>query len=193
MTPAASPRYRIDGGKTCIDIRLSSAHRLFDSRDPAPFRERDLDEDAVEYIVGAVQELPPKTEIRIVFWIASELTSDLTGEAVCQGVRGYFEYEAEKLRRQQREQRRQGQLYLGIGLAVLTLLLVGSELALLLPPGTGREVLREGLIITGWVAMWKPLEVLLYDWRPLVRRRRLYERIAASELVVEPAGTSHAP
>jgi hypothetical protein len=26
------------------------------------------------------------------------------------------------------------------------------------------ELLREGLLIGGWVEMWRPLEILLYDW-----------------------------
>ena len=29
------------------------------------------------------------------------------------------------------------------------------------------EVFREGLLIVGWVAMWRPLEVFLYDWWPI--------------------------
>jgi len=41
-----------------------------------------------------------------------------------------------------------------------------------LPLGAVRPVLREGLVITGWVAMWRPVEVLLYDWWPMVEQRR---------------------
>lgn len=40
-----------------------------------------------------------------------------------------------------------------------------------------REILREGLVITGWVAMWRPLEILLYDWWPLIDERRQIRRI----------------
>ena len=28
-------------------------------------------------------------------------------------------------------------------------------------------VARESLLIGGWVAMWRPLEVFLYDWWPI--------------------------
>jgi hypothetical protein len=41
----------------------------------------------------------------------------------------------------------------------------------------------EGLIILGWVANWRPLEIFLYDWWPLARRRRLFQRLA--EMPVE--------
>jgi hypothetical protein len=41
---------------------LTTAHQLFDERDPAPFRERDLSADAVDYIVGAAEEIPAQSK-----------------------------------------------------------------------------------------------------------------------------------
>lgn len=41
-------RYRREEGAVCIDLRLRSERQLFDLRDPAPFRERDLDHAALE-------------------------------------------------------------------------------------------------------------------------------------------------
>ena len=48
----------------------------------------------------------------------------------------------------------------------------------------GSRFLEEGLIIVGWVANWKPLEIFLYDWWPLARRRNLYRRLAAAKVTV---------
>jgi hypothetical protein len=79
---------------------------------------------------------------------------------------------------------RQGQITLAVGLTAMTAFLLLGEMALWLPAGTFREVLREGLVITGWVVMWRPIEVLLNDWRPLVRQRRLCERVIEAEIVV---------
>jgi len=36
--------------------------------------------------------------------------------------------------------------------------------------GSAFTIARESLKIVGRVAMWRPLQVLLYDWWPLVRR-----------------------
>jgi len=65
-------RYRAEDGRFCIDIRVRTARQLFDGRDPAPFRERDLDDHAVAYLVGAVLELPRHAALKVVFWIAEE-------------------------------------------------------------------------------------------------------------------------
>jgi hypothetical protein len=39
------------------------------------------------------------------------------------------------------------------------------------------RVIGEGLIIGGWVAMWRPIEILLYDWWPLRREIGELERL----------------
>ena len=56
---------------------------------------------------------------------------------------------------------------------------------------TARRVVQEGLSIVAWVAMWRPLEVLLYDWWPLVSERRVLQRIRAAEVAVvhQPSGS----
>jgi hypothetical protein len=45
------------------------------------------------------------------------------------------------------------------------------------------RTINEGLLIIGWVAMWKPLDILLYEWWPLMADSRLYGRL--SEILVE--------
>jgi hypothetical protein len=48
--------------------------------------------------------------------------------------------------------------------------------------------LRESLIIAGWVAMWRPIELYLYDWWPLKRKGKLYARLARMQVEVVGAG-----
>jgi hypothetical protein len=184
VTIGSPTRYRIEAGKTCIDIRLRTAQQLFDGRDPAPFRERDLDEEAVLYLVTALQELPPKAAVQIVFWISEERTPQVPVETIVDAVRGHFTYEGERLDRLLRQHVRRGQLFLLFGLTALVLFLSLAELTLMLPAGHVRQILREGLVIIGWVAMWRPLEALLYDWWPLVQERRLARRLLGVPVTV---------
>ncbi len=178
------PRYRLDDGRACIEIRVKTAQQLFDNRDPAPFRERDLDEDAVDYLVGAAEDIAPSVELKLVVWISEGPAQPLESTTIVEAVRAHFTYELDRLRRRTREHLRQGQLALAVGLLALVSLLTLAELTPLLAPGPVRQILREGLVITGWVAMWRPLELLMYDWWPLVRKRRLFTRILASDIAV---------
>jgi hypothetical protein len=174
---SVKPRYRLEGDRFCIDVQLKSSRQLFDGRDPAPFRERDLDEDAVEYIAGAVHELLPSTRMKFVFWISEEPEPRLPAQEIVHAVRSHFDHEREQLDRQLRQHLRRGQLFLLVGLSVLVVFLSLAELTVVIPAVHVRQILREGLVIIGWVAMWRPLEVLLYDWWPLVQQRRLASRM----------------
>jgi hypothetical protein len=80
-----------------------------------------------------------------------------------------------------------GRLSLAIGLAVLALcVLVGQAALVLIGSGPAGRILWEGLIILGWVANWRPIEIFLYDWWPLVRRRRLFQRLSQSTVETRP-------
>jgi len=49
-----------------------------------------------------------------------------------------------------------------------------------------RKIVEESFLILGWVANWRPLEIFLYDWWPLARRRDLYRRLSAAKVEKKP-------
>ena len=54
---------------------------------------------------------------------------------------------------------------------------------------TDRTIADEGLLIVGWVAMWRPTEVLLYEWWPLARRVRLLHWLSVIQVQVQATDT----
>jgi hypothetical protein len=155
-----------------VDVRLNTVDQLYDNRDPAPFRERDLDPDLVEYLVAAGEDLASIGPFKVVFWIAQHCVP----EEVQTGYKAHFAYELERIERRRRRQRRTGQIALILGLALLVALLSVSEL--LAPSASGAvRALREGLAILSWVVMWRPVEALIYDWLPIRRERNVMQRL----------------
>ena len=51
-------RYKREKANVIIEIGVKNSRQLFNERDPAPFRERDLDPQFVIYLVSAVEEFP---------------------------------------------------------------------------------------------------------------------------------------
>jgi hypothetical protein len=47
------------------------------------------------------------------------------------------------------------------------------------------EVLRESLLIGGWVAMWRPTELFLYEWWPIRSEARLFDRLSVMPVRIE--------
>jgi hypothetical protein len=67
-----------------------------------------------------------------------------------------------------------------IGLTVLAgAIALGDFLASLVKTSRIGEILRESLTIGGWLSMWRPLEIFLYDWWPIRNEAQFSERLAA--------------
>lgn len=172
-----------------IEIRVERVSQLFNMLDPFPFRERDLDADAEAFIVGWARELPRHAPLRIVVHLPAAEADTPEGRGLPEALTHYFGDQADALSGELKELFRIGRLSLAIGGVVLALCLA---LARLIAEWTGRETLAgfaaEGLLILGWVALWRPMEIFLYDWWPIWRRRRLFRRLARAEVSVRGAG-----
>ena len=173
--------------QNAIQIRVERSARLFSMLDPFPFRERDLDPRAEEHIVEWARELPRDRPLRIIVHLPAEEAAGKEAQGIGEAFAHFFAYRADIVAGELKELFRVGRVSLLIGLAVLGLCLFAGQLAVkALGPDSFGPVIREGLIIVGWVANWRPLEIFLYDWWPIARRRNLYRRLAKAEVVVKP-------
>jgi hypothetical protein len=162
-----------------IEVRLQELSKLFHSMDPSPFREKDLHPSAEEYIVDSAKELPAKGSLALVLYLDKPVALPDEGRIVGDAIRAHFVRQSELSRRKLRALLQRGWISLVIGLAFLVAALAGSALvARLLGEGPTATIFSESLLIGGWVAMWRPLEVFLYDWWPLLAERRNYDRLS---------------
>jgi hypothetical protein len=103
-------------------------------------------------------------------------------------VHRFFAERARSERRRLRELLKRGRISLAIALAFVALTVGATTLAQAWWPVTGYgRIVDESLLIVGWVAMWRPLEIFLYDWWPIRAEARLFERLAAMPVRVTSA------
>ena len=175
-------RYKHAEGKRWIEVRVKSPQQLFDARDPAPFRERDLDDDFVEYIVSAVREFSISSQLKIVIYVEEKEANELPKDSIREAIRSYFAFRIDLQRSELKSFMKRAQMFLMIGLFVLVLCLaVAQSLTVPTPPGA-IGILREGLVIFGWVSIWKPIELILFDWYPLLEKLRFYKKLVGTEI-----------
>lgn len=175
-----------------IHLRLRTLAQLFNSLDPAPFHERDLDDDAADFIIGSAQDAPRDAPLRVVIHLDEPQARPEHDAA--QSIHNYFHYRVAQARRQMRELMRHGRRTLLIGLTFLVACLTAVQLLSAIESTGVIWLTREALVIVGWVALWKPLEIFLYEWWPIRWHRRLFERLAAAPVQVLPSPTlPHAP
>ena len=106
-------------------------------------------------------------------------------------VRDYFAERASVTRQQLRLLFRRGRTSLVIGLVFLAGSILAGNVAAEMLEGTNvADIARESLLIGGWVAMWRPIEVFLYDWWPIRAEARLFDRLSA--MIVRAVPSSEA-
>jgi hypothetical protein len=178
-------------GCTVIELNLRELTQLFDSLDPSPFHEKDLDGNAEEYIVESVKEQPTRGQHALVLHVDQPAIHPDEGRVVGDAIRVHFERRAKLLWRELRQLIRRGFISLVIGLAFLMgVFMLARTLGRPVGESSWPTMWREGLLIVGWVAMWRPLEIFLYDWWPLLGEQRLHTRLSRIQVRIVYRGTN---
>lgn len=170
----------ISPGADVIEVHISELTQIFNSLDPSPFHEKDLDADADEFVLGWAKELPRQKPLALRVHldkpaVTSEMAHDLSNS-----IHVFYARRSTLSRQRLRELFRIGRTALVIGLAFLAVcLFAGDRIVRTWPASGASRVIREGLLICGWVAMWRPLEIFLYEWVPIRRDERLFDRLSA--------------
>lgn len=183
-------RYRREGESIVVEVAVSESRQLFNERDPAPFRERDLDDEFVSYVSSSVQEFPLKMSMKLSIIVTDETEKQARIDVIRNAIRNYFHYESLQAQAMLRKRMRIARLFLLIGLGTLVVCLGISHAISALGDSPAALIAREGFVIVGWVAMWRPIEVFLYDWWPLREQRQYMQKISGMEIAVHCSATS---
>jgi len=162
-----------------IEVHVAELKQLFNAMDPSPFHERDLDPSAEEFIVGWSREAPGDSPLGLLVYL--DRPAGLPEEAgiLRDAIHQCFSRRSQTSRRQLRQLFRRGRISMAIGLVCLAMSIAVGDLVANAMSGRLGDVLRESLLIGGWVAMWRPLEIFLYDWWPIRAEARLFDRLSA--------------
>lgn len=178
----------LPAGCALIEVHVGELKQLFNSMDPTPFRTRDLDPRAEEFIAGWASELHSDVPLGLVVHVDHGAASPAEASVLQEAVREFFRQRAVVTRRRLRQLLRVGRTSLLIGVAALTASLVLGDVASgLLADTRFGGIIRESLLIGGWVAMWRPLEVFLYDWWPVRAEARRFDRLGDMTVRIVPS------
>ncbi len=184
-------RGKRSSGAATVSIHVRDLAQMFNSLDPSPFWDRDLDRGAAEFIE---EEFSEKRSVGV--WHLHVHAQENTALAadLQAAVENYYTRLAVSARRSLHEHVWMGQLSL-LGGALIFVFSMSARGILQTVFGVLSPVLDEGFIILAWLALWRPAEALLYGWIPYYRKRRLFERLAGIEVLVRSdlpvAGEKH--
>jgi len=161
-----------------IELNLRDINQLFNTMDPSPFHERDLDQDAEEFIVSWAEEFHRQEPLDLIIHLEKFPEGSDAQRLAKDAVHHYFAYRARLNQLEFKRLMKQGRSSLVVGLAFLIACLLLIELFLIKRPGTLPNLIAQSLTIAGWVAMWRPMEIYLYEWWPLRRRGQIFDKLS---------------
>ena len=167
----------VDSKYQLIEVKVQTLQQIFNSMDPSPFHERDLDREAEEFIVSWAKEHSSRKPYKLIVHLGQATERPDAERILSESIRNYFAYRAEMNRRELKQLLHYG--WISLVIATLFLGLCVTVAASFDPElGVFVRIFREGLIILGWVAMWRPLDVYLYRWWPVHRLGQIYKGLS---------------
>ncbi len=167
-----------------LELRVRALQQLFNSLDPTPFLNKDLDRACEVFIENWALSLPHDSHLHLTIHLEQWPAPDGAGELVAGAVHNHYQYKIGLVRGELRQLLRLGRLSLGVGLGFVVACLLLAETITSFFPGAGAKIAHESLTIIGWVAMWRPVQIFLYDWWPLKGRIKVFENLRFARVSV---------
>jgi hypothetical protein len=171
-----------------ISISLEDITHLFNAPDFNPFADNPVFTSGLEAAANEIKMANRRSLHRLVLYLPAEkITPDLWG-ITRQALDNYCAFKLDETRREQTllrwegfEALQTGVIFMGVCLAISLYIREASSIPLYL-----RNFVAEGLSIVGWVSMWKPIDIIVYQWWPHWQSRFVYEKLQRAELIIRP-------
>ncbi|MFC4526940.1 hypothetical protein ISN76_09580 [Dyella halodurans] len=168
-----------DARAAVLDLYVADLAQLFDAMDLAPLGERDLDPKTDAFIVDWAQELPATQSLQLVIHLGKPSASGQDAAMVGEAVHEYYAHCALATRRRLTKLFRVGRISLLIGVVFVGVAAgIGEAVVSLFSKERYATLVHESVVIGAWVALWRPMEIFLYDWWPIRAEARLFERLS---------------
>src|SRR5689334_3430944 len=145
-----------------IEVHVTELRLLFNPIDPSPPAEKDLSSSAEEFIVAWARAAKRDAHLALQIDVDTPGHPD-EASTVSHAVHEFFRQRSLSANRRLSQLFRVGRTSLLIG---ITFLAAAITAAGLIDRAIGHSafgaLLRESLVIGGWVALWRPLEIFLY-------------------------------
>jgi hypothetical protein len=164
-----------------VSIHVRDLYQLFNALDPSPLVSRDIGRAAAEFIEREFRDKRGADSWQLRVFVSAD---SLAKAELREAVKNHYGRQASSADIALREHFWMARLQLLGGIAIFA---AATAARALLPnlPMSVPMALSDALAILGGLALWGPAEALLYEWVPLLRTRRLFQRLAKMQVSVQ--------
>jgi hypothetical protein len=166
-----------------IKIYLRSVDDIFIKNTGPLNSNRVLNNETEEFIIDEAAKFSKKLPIRLTIHVQLDETN--RAEELITAIHRHFAWCKKKSRGELKATFHAGRRSLLIGFGFLILIYALIQLLNFYFSGNNFfSTIRESLTIIAWVALWRPAELLLYEWYPFLRKEKLFHRLEQCKVVV---------
>jgi hypothetical protein len=180
-------------GKSTVKLTFKTLGQLVDLEDPSPYPQKELTEVAENAIATHIGDVPIKREAELVVSLPSGALNLETHENLAEMIRQHFAFRASEIaleRVRKKSAVNFGLKFTGVMLAIM--IVVGGVIQL--TPENARilssfvQVIIAGVLtILAWAAIWDTFEAYVLEYRPLVRKMKVYKKVSRMNIRTEQA------
>lgn len=176
-----------------LHLKAGTLDELFNSLDTSPFFTQEPDPAAELYIEKWARRFPAHSQLHLSVHLASAPADAGQAARLARALRKHFDLSAQNTRADLADLLWQGRLSLLIGCGFVAACILLADYLRTSAPGPTTAIFREGLTIIGWVALWRPVQIFLYEWWPIWRRVQVLRNLKHMriELLVNDVSISH--
>lgn len=141
------------------------------------------------YIISSIKNYPIKRKVNIIISFVQE-REEVDISSIEKTIHTHFKYKAEETNLNLKQQFRQWKINMTIGILFLILCLILVEVLERFSPTNIVKILKESLLIIGWVALWEPITFILFGWRAVKRNMLYYEKLSHVAIAIEKSQQS---
>lgn len=173
-----------------IDLQLDRVSQLLSSGTPLPLPCHSFNPDIIEYAKDLIREIPANARTTFVLWLPKEeivpgLDPMITG--------AYGTLLRELVRRQKRtasDELKESLTALAYGTVFMLFCQVLRYFVHFDSPML-QSSFSEGMLVLGWVALWRPFEMLLFSWWPAWQKIKLIRRMGRVGIEIRERRPEH--
>jgi hypothetical protein len=166
-------------------LKFNDADQLLIDRNSLFYGKRMLNPDAEEFIIEEASMASLNGHIHLKLHFRRNEPGRM--DEIADAIHRHFGYRRKKSEKQLKKVLHLGWRSLLTSIVFFALLVALTFVLIrLLPEGRLSGTFQELLIILGWVVLWRPADLLLFDWRPIKRDASLFRKLELCK--VEIAG-----
>jgi hypothetical protein len=178
---------------TEIALHLDQIGKFFSIPDPDPLAGNQIYETGIEFVYDQARASRVKNNLNLILYLPKDQLKNADEKVLKTGIVDYCKFQIYKLQNSLAMQKRQGRRTLWYGITILITCLLLSGLGFYLTSIATTPLLYalgsfmfNGFMIIGWVSLWTPTSMLLFERWPDIISEITFKRIKEMTIEIRP-------